>query len=71
MKENETFEGFFFFLFFFFNVMWRARLNLIFFFFFGLIIRGLRLCLVVEKMKENRSFYLFRDKPMNPIWVLS
>ena len=42
-----------------------------FFFFWGLIIRGLRLCLVVEKMKENHSFYSFRDKPMNPIWVLS
>ena len=46
-----------------------------FFFFFGggggLIIRGLRLCLVAEKTKENHSFYSFRDKPMNPIWVLS
>ena len=39
--------------------------------FFFLIIRGLRLCLVAEKMKENHSFYSFRDKPMNPIWVLS
>ena len=37
-------------------------------FFFWLIIRGLRLCLVAEKMKENHSFYWFRDKPMNPIW---
>ena len=41
------------------------------FFIFGLVIRGLRLCLVVEKTKENHRFYLFRDKPMNPIWVLS
>ena len=24
--------------------------------------------MVAEKTKENRSFYSFRDKPMNPIW---
>ena len=41
------------------------------FFFFGLIIRGLRLCFVAEKMKEKYSFYSFRDKLMNPIWVFS
>ena len=46
-------------------------LALISFFFFGLIILGLRLCLVAEKTKENYSFYSFRDKPINPIWVLS